>query len=163
MAREGFRRGREMIQRQEMEMRNLRERQMREKDELEERHNEEKIGMELEDEKQNKAILNLKKTVEALINEMENLDLDTGAKTVACAKSVTGDGVEEARGHLECPVCLELMRPPTRIWQCPQSHLVCETCRDRLENLKCPSCRTAKVSMRARVAENMARALLGNQ
>ena len=67
--------------------------------------------------------------------------------------------IEEARGHLECPVCLQRIRPPTRIWQCPQSHLVCEPCRDRLQNWRCPCCRTEKVSQRSRLAENMARAL----
>lgn len=28
--------------------------------------------------------------------------------------------------EFECPVCFEEMRPPTRIFQCVQGHVVCE-------------------------------------
>ena len=105
------------------------------------------------------ALLKLNKTIEDLTKEMEDLEVVPEAG----AGNVTDDGVEEARGHLECPICMEMMRPPTRIWQCPQSHLVCETCRDRLDNFVCPSCKTETVTQRARVAENMARALFANQ
>ena len=105
-----------------------------------------------QEEKQKKTLLKLRKTADDLGKKIENQD-----------GMFNGNGVEEARGHLECPVCFEKMRPPTRIWQCPQSHLVCERCRDHLENQICPSCRTETVSQRARVAENMARALFGNQ
>merc|ERR1712220_10837 len=76
-------------------------------------------------------------TMRQLIQEM--VDLDVGPVAGAGGGNGSDDRVEEARGHLECPICLEMMRPPTRIWQCPQSHLVCETCRDRLENHICPT------------------------
>ena len=82
------------------------------------------------------------------------------------SETVTGGltgTVEEVRGHLECPICLEFMGPPKRIWQCPQSHLICETCRDQLEDHTCPCCRTDPISQRSRVAENMARAILRDQ
>ena len=105
-----------------------------------------------QEEKQKKTLLKLRKTADDLGKKIENQD-----------GMFNGNGVEEARGHLECPVCFEKMRPPTRIWQCPQSHLVCETCRDQLENLRCPSCRTETVSQRARAVENMAKALFGNK
>ena len=93
-----------------------------------------------------KHIEKLKKTVEDLTKEMEN-----------------DEGVEEARRHLECPVCLEMMRPPKRIWMCHKSHLVCEECRFQLANNICPTCRTERVTGRAFFAENMARALLCDQ
>ncbi|XP_035704309.1 E3 ubiquitin-protein ligase SINAT3-like [Folsomia candida] len=39
---------------------------------------------------------------------------------------------------LQCPVCLELRKPP--IFQCVEGHNVCQTCRPKLKN-KCPVCR----------------------
>ena len=33
----------------------------------------------------------------------------------------------------DCPICYELMLPPTRIFQCGAGHLVCGTCRPRLQ------------------------------
>ena len=136
---------REMREKLEKAMREMREKHIGERTELEKR-------LKTQEEKQKKTLLKLRKTADDLGKKIENQDA-----------LVPANGVEEARGHLECPVCFEKMRPPTRIWQCPQSHLVCETCRDQLENLRCPSCRTDTVTMRARVAENMARALFGNQ
>jgi len=41
----------------------------------------------------------------------------------------------------ECPVCLEEMAPPTRIFQCTNGHLVCETCKTDLRPCICPKCR----------------------
>ncbi|KAI8428801.1 hypothetical protein MSG28_007473 [Choristoneura fumiferana] len=55
-------------------------------------------------------------------------------------------------GLLECPVCMEWMEPP--ITQCRRGHLVCGTCRKRLDT--CPVCRTAFSSVRNRAMENVA-------
>ena len=41
----------------------------------------------------------------------------------------------------ECPVCLDQMLSPLRIFQCRDGHLVCEICRDGLPSAKCPECR----------------------
>ena len=41
----------------------------------------------------------------------------------------------------ECPVCLDQMLPPLRIFQCRDGHLICEICRDGLQATKCPECR----------------------
>ncbi|XP_067618741.1 uncharacterized protein [Eurosta solidaginis] len=38
---------------------------------------------------------------------------------------------------LECPVCLEVIRPPG--WQCCNGHVLCNNCRSR--SVKCPVCR----------------------
>ncbi|XP_073818329.1 uncharacterized protein [Musca autumnalis] len=38
---------------------------------------------------------------------------------------------------LECPVCLEVVKPPG--WQCCNGHVLCNNCRSRSE--KCPVCR----------------------
>jgi len=41
----------------------------------------------------------------------------------------------------ECPVCFEEMAPPTRIFQCRNGHLICETCKTGLNPCICPKCR----------------------
>jgi len=60
---------------------------------------------------------------------------------------------------LECPICLENMKPPTRIWMCSLSHIVCEPCKNKLENNLCPKCRTKRVTLRAFMAEHFAEAV----
>merc|ERR1712215_137192 len=40
-----------------------------------------------------------------------------------------------------CPVCWEEMKPPKRIFQCTNGHLVCEGCRNQPQLVKCPTCR----------------------
>ena len=152
---------REMKERQERETREMREKQEREMREKREAHIGEKARVDkrlkTREETHKKSLLKLTKIVENLTKKIENHDVGPEAG------SVSGKGVEEVRRHLECPVCFEMMNPPTRIWQCPQSHLVCETCRDQLQDQRCPSCRTETVSQRARIVENMARALFGSQ
>ena len=39
----------------------------------------------------------------------------------------------------ECPVCLESLAPPVRLYNCPDGHLVCGNCRPRVDN--CGLCR----------------------
>ena len=41
----------------------------------------------------------------------------------------------------ECPICLEYMRPPMKIVQCHNGHLVCEGCSKMKEIETCPTCR----------------------
>ncbi len=43
--------------------------------------------------------------------------------------------------ELECPVCLEEMRPPKRIFSCSNAHLFCERCNDASRLRSCPKCR----------------------
>ena len=48
---------------------------------------------------------------------------------------------------LECPVCLEVMKPPTKIIQCKGTgegaeHFVCEECTKKPGVEICPSCKT---------------------
>lgn len=58
--------------------------------------------------------------------------------------------IDSARKELECPICYEIMAPPSRIWQCRQGHVICEPCKERVRppgglatNLQCPTCKTA--------------------
>ena len=41
----------------------------------------------------------------------------------------------------ECSVCLDEMRPPTKIFQCRNGHVMCEACKNHPEVSTCPTCR----------------------
>ena len=92
---------------------------------------------------------NLKKASAQLTDDMKKLDIDSNVVKQ----------VDDAREMLECPICMEMMSPPTRIWMCEGNHCVCERCKGLLPGNLCPTCRSNKVSIRAILAENLARAL----
>jgi hypothetical protein len=41
----------------------------------------------------------------------------------------------------ECSVCLDDMRPPTKIFGCRNGHVMCEQCKNHPEVVTCPTCR----------------------
>jgi hypothetical protein len=41
----------------------------------------------------------------------------------------------------ECPVCLDVCKPPKQIMQCPEGHIMCKTCADNPQMKICPQCR----------------------
>ncbi len=41
----------------------------------------------------------------------------------------------------ECSVCLDDMKPPVKIFQCKNGHVMCESCKNHPEVLTCPTCR----------------------
>merc|ERR1719430_465483 len=59
----------------------------------------------------------------------------------------------------ECPVCMEKMKPPLRIFNCDNGHLICSTCRPRISEAKC-HCR-ALYRGRATAMEQIIRQLIG--
>merc|ERR1712242_312292 len=97
------------------------------------------------------------------IKEKKDPVVDVAEETGGGEEHVAVNGLELARSRLKCPVCLERMKPPSRIWMCPQTHLVCQDCQDEMENDVCPTCWSERVTGRAFQAENMARALFGCQ
>ena len=61
--------------------------------------------------------------------------------------------IEDLMNMLECPVCLDTAdRPP--IYQCPEGHLLCESCNHRLS--ACPQCSHSLLNSRNRTAEGLA-------
>lgn len=40
----------------------------------------------------------------------------------------------------ECPICMENLMPPRRIFQCGNGHLICEICQPKMKEKKCPTC-----------------------
>lgn len=54
--------------------------------------------------------------------------------------------------ELECPVCMEYMRPPITL--CGNSHNICNTCKPKVE--QCPTCTEPFTSMRNLTLEKLA-------
>jgi len=72
------------------------------------------------------------------------------------------DDNDDLESHLQCPVCLEIMIPPTRIWQCAKSHPICQGCKNKMDQINdrfCPICRSQPIMGRAHLIENIARSL----
>ena len=113
-------------EKQQIEKNDLDKRHREEMAETKKRHNEEvdelenrlgnRAGNSKRPEEEQKTLIALKEIVKNLVKDLEKLDNETHE---------TGD-METARKEFECPVCMEMMKPPTRIWMCSASHLVCE-------------------------------------
>ena len=66
---------------------------------------------------------------------------------------------EEDEDQFACPVCLEVLRPPLRIFQCPEGHILCENCKENPAIVHCPQCRVPleRNCSRNRALEEVAR------
>ena len=66
---------------------------------------------------------------------------------------------EEDEDQFACPVCLELLKPPLRIFQCPEGHILCENCKENPALVHCPQCRVPleRNCSRNRALEEVAR------
>jgi len=135
------------------EMKDLEMRMRKELSETDERHSKEMVDLSTNQkvEEDRKSIASMKQTVSKLSKDLENLD----------AGGANAD-VEAARDDMECPVCLEMMKPPTKIWMCSSTHLICQDCKYSLDDNVCPTCRAEPVTLRAYFAENMARRLFSS-
>merc|ERR1712233_235883 len=75
--------------------------------------------------------------------------------------------IDSARKELECPICMEVMAPPSRIWQCKVGHVICEPCKDKVKKQTstttpvsiCPTCKTAPFIGRNLALERISRSL----
>ena len=47
----------------------------------------------------------------------------------------------EDEEQFACPVCMELLKPPSRIFQCSEGHILCENCKENPSLIHCPQCR----------------------
>uniref|UniRef100_A0A8D8PAK0 E3 ubiquitin-protein ligase SINAT2 n=1 Tax=Culex pipiens TaxID=7175 RepID=A0A8D8PAK0_CULPI len=75
--------------------------------------------------------------------EKNNLNPQSLSRFASCLQGIAG--------LLECPVCLEVIRPPS--WQCYHGHLICSGCRSR--SSKCPICRVLLGRGRCIVADKL--------
>lgn len=77
--------------------------------------------------------------------------------------------IDSARKELECPICMEVMMPPARIWQCKVGHVICEPCKDRVRHQTlstgsvCPTCKTAPFIGRNLALERISRSLFSSK
>lgn len=75
--------------------------------------------------------------------EKNNLNPQSLSRFASCLQSIAG--------LLECPVCLDIIRPPS--WQCYHGHLLCSGCRSK--STKCPICRVELGRGRSIVADKL--------
>ncbi|XP_052867522.1 uncharacterized protein LOC128273567 [Anopheles cruzii] len=75
--------------------------------------------------------------------EKNNLNPQSLSRFANCLQGIAG--------LLECPVCLEIIRPPS--WQCTHGHLICTACRAKTG--KCPICREVLGRSRCIVADKL--------
>jgi len=79
--------------------------------------------------------------------------------------------IDSARKELECPICMEVMAPPSRIWQCNAGHVICEPCKDKVKKqtastiaaVICPTCKTAPFIGRNLALERVSRSLFATK
>jgi len=60
----------------------------------------------------------------------------------------------------ECPVCLEVMRPPVTIFTCTNGHLICSTCKPKIRGNLCTTRCKAEYTGRATAMEQMIKQIL---
>ena len=67
---------------------------------------------------------------------------------------VLNEHIASKTRDLECPVCMEVAKPPAPLFMCQDSHLICSECKPRLD--KCPTCRLTYNDpvLKNRLAEN---------
>lgn len=82
--------------------------------------------------------------------QLDNFDRYSSASTVSLGGSEAARAVPINMStpelamfdkDFECSVCLDDMRPPLKIFQCRNGHVLCETCKNHPEVTSCPSCR----------------------
>jgi len=141
----------EIKQKQEMEVIKLAEKQLKDKKTLEAKHikqaeeqrklqAEERAKAEKEKVSTKQDLEELKKSLDHLLLTPEN---SNNNKQPPCPN---------------CPVCFDSLKPPTRILQCINGHLVCEKCRLQPQVEVCPTCRESFTG-RATAMEQHLRAL----
>jgi len=97
--------------------------------------------------------------LEVMKTEISELDNKSSSYSVIrCKKveesSLPEDERSEVESELECPVCLEISRPP--IYQCPEGHIICSACKPLLK--ACCLCEKnyTEPAIRCRFAEKLA-------
>ena len=77
------------------------------------------------------------------------------SKTAEAYKKPKSSEMREVERELECPVCMDVSRPP--IYQCEEGHIICSSCKPLLK--VCPhNCgkKYSEPAIRCRFAEKLA-------
>jgi len=99
--------------------------------------------------------------VEALKEDLASLKATTAAKFEALDVTIQTCPTARPIPCPECPICMDDMKPPTKIMQCKGGHLICEKCKSRPSVQFCPTCRE-EFTGRAVGIEGYLRQLFGN-
>jgi len=122
----------------------------------------EKVNLQSEIQKEADVFKMKENEIKTEVDKVEEMikSLDLKIKTKECKDPMVEfltNQIATKQRDLECPVCLEVAKPP--IYSCSKSHLVCHRCRLRIE--RCPECREKYKGemMRHRYAEMNAKEL----
>jgi len=148
----------EDLRRRKEQLKETRESHMKEMQSLSHKH---KIDLKSLEEKYSKKFSNLenhyldgieqlKKDIELLENEKENMknpnQLITNSMTPSsrsCMNSAMGNqNLSDLESELQCCSCQHICRPPCKIYQCPEGDILCENCKPP-KVLYCPRCRSS--------------------
>jgi len=118
----------------------------------------------VENEKTQRKIVILEEEIENLLIEKSRKlkgFRETEIKLTKDLEKAKGENLvnEDEDEQLDCPVCLESLKPPLRIFQCPEGHILCENCKENPSMVHCPQCRVSLESncSRNRALEEIAR------
>jgi len=137
----------------EKELYELEERRSIAQEEVLKIHNDEMSKLRIEKEYEKNSLAKLKEMEEYLSRKFNDINKEGSAEKTK---------LDAAISTLKCPACWNTMKPPTKIWMCPFSHIVCESCKAKLVGMVCPSCRVMRVTLRAYMAEEFARSVFIN-
>jgi len=118
---------------QDKELAEFSKKQIAELASLREKQRQDNIDVRNELDAKTKNSCNLKSHLQNAIDHLQSklMDLQQSEQEAHQDNSL----LDSARKDLECPVCLEVMAPPVRIWQCETGHVICETCKERVQDL----------------------------
>merc|ERR1712066_819351 len=97
--------------------------------------------------------------LEILKKELADIEIKSSTYSIVRNKKVEESSLPESErseieSELECPVCLEISRPP--IYQCPEGHLICSACKPLLRAYCLCDTKFSDPPIRCRLAEKLA-------
>ena len=111
---------------------------------LDRKHYEEKMAMRNDHARQRQKLTELNKVkLESIAaGEKETIQrLKTTRKILNSTIKRKYEREDEEDFAPECPLCMEIMTPPKKIYQCSEGHLVCSVCKPKMQNNICATCR----------------------
>ena len=109
---------------------------------LDRKHYEEKMAMRNDHARQRQKLTELNKVKLESITAGEKETMQRLKTTRKILNSTIKRKYEDEEDFApECPLCMEIMTPPKKIYQCSEGHLVCSVCKPKMQNNICATCR----------------------